>query len=369
MKTNVKPVDKNPEGKSLQKSSKTQKTKDLVQHAMVASGPPTQTHPMTMDGTAVVEISQMLNLKYSDEIVKKAAKVFNVKKLKQLKVNKFGAYLDEGKKQVLGLWHCIEALTVHTELFKVTFLIAIGKILNDIEDAFGAKSKYMKWLRKNFGHKNLRYFQHAKQLEKMGDFARAYASLGKNRLLEFARLHSEPLERNHNLLNQYPFEDITADHDGVLFKEHVDGIITLHRLNDAGVDSIEFDQAVLMAAQSSGALTVKRAECLSALLADIEDKKQALDDLILNKMDFPHGNQEPETRPTSLTMHFADLIKYSEKADIESDAWIQMHQDQVQQEDLVKVYHFIVRLAERLEINLNPKISVPEENSGERRTS
>jgi len=73
----------------------------------------------------------------------------------------------------------------------VSMLIAAGLTLDDVEAYFGKKANYMKWLREGFGHKHLRCFQHAKQLAKMGAFARKYAALGKNRLLELARLKTK----------------------------------------------------------------------------------------------------------------------------------------------------------------------------------
>jgi hypothetical protein len=41
-------------------------------------------------------------------------------------------------------------------MFTVSFLIAIAKILDDIEEFLGKKSKYTKWLKENFGHKHNR---------------------------------------------------------------------------------------------------------------------------------------------------------------------------------------------------------------------
>ena len=95
---------------------------------------------LSMDATSHIEISQMLNRKYSNEIVARAFKAFNLGKLNRLKANKLPLYLKEGKRQINELWRCIEALEVHTAMFTVSFLIAIGKILNDIEAALGKKS-------------------------------------------------------------------------------------------------------------------------------------------------------------------------------------------------------------------------------------
>ena len=355
--------------KAVKKKPKARELNDFQKHALVADDYPKHPDHLSMDSTSLLEISRMANLKYSSEQVRKAIRIFNFKKLQKLKGGKPEKYLEEGKRQIIGLSQCIESITTHAALFNVAFLIAIGKILNDIDDTFKKKSDYMAWLKDNFGHRHLRYFQHAKQLERMGDFSRAYAALGKNRLLEFHRLNREPLQSYDDILKLYSFEDITADHDGVLFKEHVDSIITFRRLRDAGIEDLEFEQAALVAAHSGGSITVKKAESISAWLEKMDDKKQALDDLILNKLSSPYGNEPLGTRPVSLTKHIAELVKYSEEADIENDTWIETQRDQVSGDDIVKVHLFIVRLAEKLEIDLNNNENTPEAESGERSES
>ena len=365
--TDKKPTNESIDKKSVQrKMSKAREPKDFEKYALVAKKQPTHPDQFVMDGTSHIEISVMANANYSSEIIGKAFKIFDFQKLQKLKEKKDQSYLNEGKRQIIGLWGCVEALTVHTSLFNVSFLIAIGKILNYIEAAFEKKSDYTKWLKTNFGHKHLRYFQHAKQLDRMGDFARVYASLGKNRLLEYVRLKREPLQSYEDILKMYPFEDTAADHDGVLFKEHVDGIISLRRLLDAKIDFIEFDQAALIAAHSGGAITVKKAESISAWLENMDDKNQALDDLILNKLSSPYEDNPFEPRQITLTKHLAELVQYSENADIENDDWIQIQRDQISEDDIVKVHQFIVILAEKLAIELNNNEHRPDESSGER---
>ena len=348
-------TEKEAKKKSVKRRSEAREPKDFAKYALVAENYPIEPDPLTMDGTSHTEISIMANAKYSHEIVGEAYKIFNLKKLEMLKVKKFDSYLDEAKRQIFGLWQCIEGITTHTSLFITSFLIAIGKILNDIEASVKTKSEYMGWLKKNFGYSHLRYFQQAKQLERMGNFAQNFASLGKNRLLEYDRLKRSPMQSYEDVLKMYPFEDTSADHDGVLFKEHVDSIITYRRLIDAGIKDkdIEFDQAALIAAHSGGSITVKKAESIGAWLEKMDDKEQALDDLILNKLASPYGGDTLGRSPLSLTKHIADLIKYSESTDIENDAWIANQRDQVSELDIVKVHLFIVKLAEKLEIELN----------------
>ncbi len=155
VKTKKKSAKQIPKSKSVRSPRKN----NFIDQAMVYDGPPLA---VTMDNTSVNEISQMLNEHFSKEQFDDAKKIFKIDKLKKLK--RPSSYLKEGKKQILGLWKCIESFTAHSDLFRTSFLIAIGQILNHIEDSLNSKSAYMNWLRDNFGHKHLRYFQHAKQL-------------------------------------------------------------------------------------------------------------------------------------------------------------------------------------------------------------
>lgn len=345
--TSRKPVKKSTNPKI--KPKKTQKLSDLISHAMVSGGRPL---PVTMDSTSVLQISLMLNDKFARERFDEAKKIFNIRKLQKLRKKRFNSYLKEGAKQILGLWHCHESFTVHSDLFRTTFLISIGLILNDIEKSHENKSAYMKWLRDNFGHKHLRYFQHAKQLANMGNFARNYAGLGKNRLLELERTRKELGGSFFTVLTQFPFKDITDDHDGTLFKEHVDGVITYHRLKNAGVSSVEFDQAALIGAQLNGAITKKMASDISNWIKDKRYKSKALDDLILNKMSYPDKDAtHPSSRP-SLRKHLADLITYSESIDYQNDDWVATIKEDVDERDLKKVHGFIQTIAEKLGIDL-----------------
>jgi len=342
------------------KSVGTSRKNDFIDQAMVYDGLPLA---VTVDSTSVVEISQMLNEHFSKEQFDDAKKIFKIDKLKKLK--RPSSYLKEGKKQILGLWKCIESFTAHSDLFRTSFLIAIGQILNHIEESLNSKSTYMKWLRSNFGHKHLRYFQHAKQLAKMGAFVRNYACLGKNRLLELERTRKELGNSFYELLSKFPFEDTTVDHDGSLFKEHVDGIITYYRLQNAGVDCVEFDQAALIGGQLNGAITKKLATGISKWLQDKDDKSEALDDLILNKMAYPDTESVRTSSRPSIRKHLADLINYSESIDFENDAWISSIRDQVDEEDLKRAYNFMVILADKLGIELTQ----PNAQASERRAA
>jgi len=314
------------------------------------------TIPLTMDGTSIVEFPSVNNDKYSNEIIRKYQKKFDYKKFKELEGNN-RAYLKEGKKQIVYQWHGIQELSVHTEMFTVKFLINIGTILNDIEAALKTKSRYMAWLRKNFGHKHLRYWQQAKQLAKMGKFAEDYASLGKNRLLSFARIQSIAKEKYEALLRLYPFYDTTQDHDGLLFKQHVDAILTLYRLKEAKVDFVDFKQAELIASILKEALPVKTATKIAKWLGQFktEDKKKEwFENLILNHLQFPDQQPTAKKGQVKLREHLAFLINFGKQETLADATQIEALRDLVDREALMGLSRLIQQLAEKLNIELAP---------------
>ena len=356
--------------KTKSKLSKTEKMKDFDKMAMVApalsndifqpkvSGDNENQGGLTMDSTSVIEISFIHNHEYSNQILARAKKAFNPTKLEKLKEKKPVKYLEEAKDQVVELCSCMEALITHTALFTVSLLIAIGLTLDDVEAYFGKKSKYMKWLKENFGHKHLRYFQHAKQIAKMGEFARRYAALGKNRLLEFARIKTKLETDEGDLLTEHPFQDITEDIDGVLFSEHVDSIITFYRMIEAGIDFITFAQASLIAALLHGSLTVKMAEGIKIWLDKFESpekKQEAFGHFLLNKLAFPYESKEEgpiNENNASLNRVMGKILDFCERVDIEDEAWVLSYKDRVDKNMLFKIHGAIVNLAEKFNINL-----------------
>jgi hypothetical protein len=206
----------------------------------------------------------------------------------------------------------------------------------------------------------------------MGEFARNYASLGKNRLLEFARLHRDPNVSYNDLLQRFPFNDTAADNEGEFFKRHVDSIITFHRMLDAGIDFAEFQQAQLIADMSKGALTVNDAADLNKWIGNfksVEDKKKALDDLIFNRMLPPYGEDKIKRRTATLRKHFSDLTSYIDQADVRNDVWVRSLKKEVDGQDLVKIFNFILTIAEKLKVDLNPKTGVKENGQANRRAA
>ena len=336
----------------------------LVRSSMPSSRP-SMVDPFTMDSTSHIEISFMLNDGYSKEIIQEAKDVFDVLKLNELKKKDRGKYLDEAKKQVIELCRCSESLTVHNTLFNVSFLIAKGVILNDVEVFFGKKSNYVKWLKENFDHKHLRYFQHAKQLARMGEFAKQWASLGKNRLLDFDRLERDPSQSYEDLINSHPFEDTTEDIDGALFREHIDSIITYERLKEAEIEIVEFDQAAVIASSLHRPLEVNRAKKIKEWLDDQLNPKEAFDDFLLNRLIFPYGD-DPKSDPQkaqSLNKVLAGVVGYQERAQIDNDEWVKSQKEMVSEDMILEAHQFIVNLAEKFGIDLTQDNGSNENNS------
>ena len=200
---------------------------------------------LAMDSTSVIEFKFVDNTKYSQEIIEGARAAYNPDKLESLKTQQdLTAFYQEGKSQILAQWHADQALNVHTDMFRVVFQINVGEILNTIEPTFKKKAEYTAWIKDNFEDKHIRYLQQARQLADMGDFARNYAAAGKNRLLALENLRKvEKKKECEALFNKHPLPDMTEDGDGHLLKRQIDSVITLHRLQKAGLRSATFEQA------------------------------------------------------------------------------------------------------------------------------
>ena len=93
-----------------------------------------------MDGTSHTEISFMGNEDFSTEIIKDTPALSDFEKLMVLQSEGGTKFLMEAEEKILKLWHSIESLTAHTDLYLVTFQIEMGKILNAVEEFFEKKS-------------------------------------------------------------------------------------------------------------------------------------------------------------------------------------------------------------------------------------
>jgi len=343
---------------------------------------------LAVDGTSHEEISIMQNVRYSQEIIQEARNVFSLDKLDEEKKKGEEELLIEGERQIVKLWHSVEALMTHTTLFVVLFLIYIGEILNKIKSSL-TTTDYVKWRNEIFYNKHPRYLQQAHQLAQMGEFAKRYASMGKKRLLALDSLRKDKdIDSHENLFDEHPlseeitdnlitdemmqnnpFPDSTEDMDGKLLKEHVDGMITYERFKKAGIKFISFDQAYLMAAYGKNALGIKTVEKIQSELKKFKTnnaKKNRLNIIIMDKMKFP-GEQDSAPAPReSINQMLANFVSYCDNADLEDRSWIANQKLLVEEDIFRNANLYIKKLGRKLGITLYLKKStkVPAKKKG-----
>lgn len=307
---------------------------------------------LAMDTTSVNEFKFVDNTKYSHEIIDGARAVYNPDKLESLKTQRdLTEFYAEGKSQILAQWHADQALNVHTDMFRVVFQINVGEILNTIEPTFKKKADYTAWIKDNFEDKHIRYLQQARQLADMGDFARNYAAAGKNRLLALENLRKVEKKREcEALFNNYPLPDMTEDGDGQLLKRQIDSVITLHRLQKAGLRSATFEQAALIASYNQDAMAVKTAEEVSTWLEqNPEEERPALfDRYIQDEMTYPSERPYIPAPKASLDKILADLLNCYGSANLDDDAWIAKQRELNLRNSLLRAQQFITQLIDRI---------------------
>lgn len=270
-----------------------------------------------IDNTSVTEISLMRNDKFAPEIIQKIMNPEHVKKIVALREkNKVPELLSEGKKRIIYICKGIDSLKVHTSMFIVLSMMVIGRILNEIYTSLGSnRSEYAKWVKKNFGGHHRRYFQQARQLVAMGDFATKYSSLGKNRLLQINRV--QDIEAYKEIIRDHPYPDISTDMKGKIFTEHTDAVISLYNLRQGGIDFAEYDQAYLLGTFNKQWIeqkTVKQIKDWLDKFPTIEEKKERFDDYIMNKMAIPSDREyQPVGNLQSLNKILADLVSFNQR--------------------------------------------------------
>jgi hypothetical protein len=358
---------------SKSKVKKAQKQKPIV--PQVLSPKDKIPSPFTMDSTSHGEISGMQTLNYSNKIIREARKVFSLQRLK--KENKKGdkQFLAEGEKQIYALWQSIEALTTHNTLFVVLFLISIGEILNEIKLTLKPRD-FVKWRREAFHYKHERYLQQAQQLASMGNFAKQLASMGKKRLLSLDRLrkienidkpkqifdqHPLPNEIKQDLvpikiLKKNPFPDSTEDLEGDLLNEHVDAVITHHRLMTAGINFASFDQAFLLAKYNKDAIPIKMTKKIKKYL-DIQkttqEKKNLFNNLVMDKGKFPFDGRPNTKSGASLNHILGELVDYCNDNDFSDKDWIKSQKNILEKTLFLETHKNIKTLARKFGIKLS----------------
>jgi len=323
--------------------------------------PATQSAPVfAMDTTGHDVISHMQNIYYSKEIIEQTRAEFSIDRLKAKIADDKSEFLAEGERQIHNLWHGIEALTVHNTMFVVLFLLSIGEVLNEVRNQISL-TEFVNWRRRVFNPKQERYLQQAQQLAKMGDFAKKYASMGKKRLLTLDKLRKDENKDTFNALfedypipeeveesfqpdaqvRHNPFPDTTEDFEGDLLKEHVDALITLQRLKNAGINFATFDQAYLIAAYKRDAVPIKIAKKIAAWLNEkgttARTQKKWFNILVLNKMVFPDQARQSHQNSTrdSLNYTLANFVDYCKDCNFDDQGWI-THQKELLDEAIVR---------------------------------
>lgn len=308
--------------------------------------------PLAMDGTATTEFSIVDNTRYSQEIIAAARAAYDPERLAELKRgSNLDDFLAESKRQILAQWHCDKALATHSDMYRVLFQINVGEILNEVCLTFQKKGEYMKWLRDNFGVKHLRYLQQARNLAYMGDFAREYAPVGKNRLLAINSLRKvEKKAECLALFDDHLLPDITDDEDGQVLKHHIDTVITLHRLRNAGILFATFDQAAIAASLLKEAVTVQKAQQVEKWLSSqAEDERPALlDRYIQDQMVYPPEHPYAPAPRASLNKILADLLYCSRSGDMENNAWIESQRALVDMDTLMSAQRLIGELIAKM---------------------
>lgn len=306
---------------------------------------PDDARGLTFDSTSHVEVSSMSNEDYSKEIITDTLSGFDLEKIRALiKAGNKSGGLKEAEKQVKALWQGLQAIEVHTDKYSVIFLDEIGTILTEIRALFEKPSDFTKWIKDRFEGKHIRYLQHARQIAGMGPLAEKYASLGKNRLLDFYRLQKSTGKSCDDLIKAHPFTDTAEDDEGKVFSRHVGAIITFCRFKDK-VDFVEFAQAQILAAFRQGAIEVGTVKKVAEWLSTKEEQKLAFEEYVqdggvLPKAILAGGRQQ------SLVKILADLNQYESRTDWDSV-------DGVDPDSLRRAYRFIRTIAGRLAVDLD----------------
>jgi hypothetical protein len=316
---------------------------------------------------------------HSKEIIEKTRASFNIGRLQGKIADDKSEFLAEGERQIHDLWHGIEALTVHNTMFVVLFLLSIGEILNEVREQLPL-SEFVRWRRRVFDPKQERYLQQAQQLAEMGDFAKKYASMGKKRLLALDKLRKDENEKtfdvlfedhpipeevedsvlNDEELKDNPFPDSTEDHEGGLLKEHVDALITYHRLKSAGINFVSFDQAYLIAAYKRNAISIKRAENVAKWVKEkgtVRTQKKWFNFLVMNKMVSPNRKPGQSAPSESLNSMLNNFVEYCKDRDFRNQDWVAQQKELISDDFVIQANRYLKIVARAFDISLTNRRS------------
>lgn len=375
--TNPKSKKDPPKAKPAKKNSKSSIVAAEVTHKPLNGSPGESRETIDLaivsDSTSVIEISRMQTIKYSENIINHVKSTYNLNELRKLKDDP-DKYLEEGKRQIDELWDGIHALNIHTEMFTVLFLIAIGDILNEIAGRFDKPHEFARWRDGSFGPRHRRLFQQAQQLAKMGDFARKYSPMGKVRLLQLEAIRkAEQMNSCEDILKKTPvydeieeeslwdelveemkvdpFPDISYDMDNERIKHYLNSVITYHRLKREGIDYADFDHATLISEYQSQAIPLKDVKALKKWLEkhDENERPELFDNYVMDRMKTPSGDKVKGKLSVSIDKLVVDLVNYCETNEIGSDEWWEKHKQVIGRDSIKKARDYLIFIISRFE--------------------
>ena len=334
---------------------------------------------ITSDSTSIPEFSFVDNTKYSEEIIEGVRSTYNLEKLRALKESQ-KAYLDEGQLQINSLWKGIHALNIHTQMFTVLFLIAMGSALEEIKESFERPHEFARWRDTTFGPRHKRLFQEAVQLSQMGNFSRKYAAMGSTRILQLETIRKAESKSSCedilcespvynemaeialpdeviNKLNVEPIPDISYDMDNQRVKNHVSSIISQRRLINAGIEDVDFDQAQLITEYYSEAIPANEVKRIKALLDKVDeaDRPEFFNNLIMDRMKNTPANVRDSKSIYSLNKVIADFIRYCKKVNFDDAAWLARQKELIDKNSVFQALHCLNHVIIKLELEAEEK--------------
>ena len=224
--------------------------------------------------------------------------------------------------------------------------VEIGSILNDLEDSL-PEGEYDGWLEKHKDHfgKYIAYFESAKKLSTIQEFAEKYGHFGKDLLLEFEKLVStkfeEQPENKKITKNEKRTEEKKRIIEGILndsrYSTHIQGsngdglsarkleaLITLYRFWEAKITYPEFKHALKMVEIKNGFVKERVVNDVRIWLdrfETVEVRKERFETYLRNNMKFPDGwNIRQEKK--KLRYVLGEFIPLCENVDFELEETI-----------------------------------------------
>lgn len=244
----------------------------------------------------VIRDSLTPDIDYSERILKEASDTFAPDAVtERFRENKPDEGFREGERQIKILLGCSDKISKRTAKYCVLLAYQIGELLLTIEDGVG-ELKTRKWIDNSFTHDRARYFQQAKQIARMGSFAARFSVLGKNRLLEFDRLRENPKKKGSlesvrkmnvdeytRIMTDNPLPKVADIQEEEVYKVHIDALITLKRLQEAGIHEAEFEQAVLLAVYHRTHMEKKQVAIIAKQMEGAENRAEVFDRYVMDK--------------------------------------------------------------------------------------